>query len=111
MIVGQALRDQQRELTVFRNRLMLSGLFIVLAFVILLARFSWLQVVQSGYYHTLAEQNRISVVPVVSEPRHHPRPQRHRARRQLLGLHAGSHTEQGWQRRARDRRPWPPSST
>ena len=65
MIVGQALRDQQRELTVFRNRLMLSGLFIVLAFVILLARFSWLQVVQSGYYHTLAEQNRISVVPVV----------------------------------------------
>ena len=65
MIVGQALRDQQRELTVFRNRLMLSGFFIVLAFVILLARFSWLQVVQSGYYHTLAEQNRISVVPVV----------------------------------------------
>ena len=65
MIVGQALRDQQRELTVFRNRLMLSGLFIVVAFVILLARFSWLQVVQSGYYHTLAEQNRISVVPVV----------------------------------------------
>ena len=65
MIVGQALRDQQRELTVFRNRLMLSGLFIVLAFVILLARFSWLQVVQRSYYHTLAEQNRISVVPVV----------------------------------------------
>ncbi|MEP7070632.1 MAG: penicillin-binding protein 2, partial [Usitatibacter sp.] len=28
-------------------------------------RFSWLQVVQREYYHTLAEQNRISVVPVV----------------------------------------------
>jgi penicillin-binding protein 2 len=65
MMVGQALRDQQRELTVFRNRLMLSGLVIVLAFAILLARFSWLQVVQRSYYHTLAEQNRISVVPVV----------------------------------------------
>ena len=65
MMVGQALRDQQRELTVFRNRLLLSGLLIVVAFVILLARFSWLQVVQRSYYHTLAEQNRISVVPVV----------------------------------------------
>ena len=65
MMVGQALRDQQRELTVFRNRLLLSGLLIVAAFVILLARFSWLQVVQRSYYHTLAEQNRISVVPVV----------------------------------------------
>ena len=65
MMVGQALRDQQRELTVFRNRLMLAGLFIVIAFAILLGRFGWLQVVQSSYYHTLAEQNRISVVPVV----------------------------------------------
>ncbi len=65
MIVGHALRDRQRELIVFRNRLMLSGLVIVLAFVVLLARFGWLQVVQSGYYHALAEQNRISVVPVV----------------------------------------------
>ncbi len=65
MMVGQALRDQQRELTVFRNRLMLSGLFILVAFAILLGRFSWLQVVQREYYHTLAEANRISVVPVV----------------------------------------------
>ncbi|HUP97526.1 MAG TPA: penicillin-binding protein 2 [Usitatibacter sp.] len=65
MIVGQALRDQQRELTVFRNRLMLAGLGIVFAFGILLARFTWLQVVQREYYHTLAEANRISVVPVV----------------------------------------------
>ncbi len=65
MMVGHALRDQQRELTVFRNRLMLAGLLIVVAFAILLARFSWLQVVQRTYYHTLAEANRISVVPVV----------------------------------------------
>ena len=31
MIVGQALRDQQRELTVYRKRLLLAGLFILLA--------------------------------------------------------------------------------
>ena len=65
MMLGQALRDQQRELLVFRNRLMLSGLLIIVAFAILLGRFTWLQVVQRDYYHTLAEQNRISVVPVV----------------------------------------------
>ena len=59
MIVGQALRDQQRELTVFRNRLMLAGLAIILAFAVLLGRFTWLQVVQRAYYHTLAEANRI----------------------------------------------------
>jgi penicillin-binding protein 2 len=65
MMLGQALRDQQRELTVFRTRLMLASLGIVIAFGILLARFTWLQVVQREYYHTLAEANRISVVPVV----------------------------------------------
>jgi len=65
VIVGQALRDQQREIGVFRNRLMLAGLGILIAFVLLLARFTWLQVVQREYYHTLAEQNRISVAPVV----------------------------------------------
>ena len=65
MMVGQALRDQQRELTIFRNRLMLAGLAILIAFGVLLARFAWLQVVQREYYHTLAEANRISVVPVV----------------------------------------------
>ena len=65
MIVGQALRDQQRELTVFRNRLMLAGLAIVVGFGVLLGRFVWLQVVQRDHYHTLAEANRISLVPVV----------------------------------------------
>jgi penicillin-binding protein 2 len=65
MIVGQTLRDQQHELTVFRNRLMLTGLLIVVAFGVLLARFTWLQVIQQKYYHTLAEANRISMVPVV----------------------------------------------
>ncbi len=65
MIVGQALRDRERELTVFRGRLFLAGFFIIGAFAVLLTRFTWLQVVQREYYHTLAEANRISVVPVV----------------------------------------------
>jgi penicillin-binding protein 2 len=63
--LGQALRDQQRELSVFRTRLMLAGLAIVAGFGVLFARFTWLQVIQGEYYHTLAEANRISVVPVV----------------------------------------------
>ncbi len=65
MMIGQTLRDQQRELTVFRSRLMLAGLGILVGFGILLARFTWLQVAQREYFHTLAEANRISVVPVV----------------------------------------------
>ncbi len=65
MMLGQALRDQQRELTVFRARLMLAGLLILGGFGILLARFTWLQVVQRDHFYTLAEANRISVVPVV----------------------------------------------
>jgi penicillin-binding protein 2 len=65
MALGQAMRDQQRELTVFRSRLMLAGLGMLIGFGILLGRFAWLQVVQREYYHTLAEANRISVVPVV----------------------------------------------
>jgi penicillin-binding protein 2 len=65
MIVGQALRDPQRELAVFHNRLVAAGLVIVVAFGLLVSRFVWLQVLQRQYYHTLAEANRISVVPVV----------------------------------------------
>jgi penicillin-binding protein 2 len=59
------LRDQQHELNVFRSRLMLAGIGMLVGFGILLARFTWLQVVQREYYHTLAEANRISVLPVV----------------------------------------------
>jgi penicillin-binding protein 2 len=45
MILGQALRDQQRELIVFRHRLMLAGLVIIAAFAVLLGA-SLAQVVQ-----------------------------------------------------------------
>ena len=64
-MVGQALRDPRRELSVFRNRLTVAGVLALVAFGLLVSRFVWLQVVQREYYHTLAEANRISVVPVV----------------------------------------------
>jgi len=63
--LGHALRDQQRELRTFQTRILLSGLLILIAFGVLVGRFTWLQVIQREYYHTLAEANRISVVPVV----------------------------------------------
>ena len=65
MTVGLALRDQRAELTIFRTRLTVAGLLALAAFGALVARFAWLQVVQREHYHTLAEANRISVVPVV----------------------------------------------
>ena len=65
MMVGQALRDPRHELSVFRNRLTVAGVLALAAFGILVSRFVWLQVIQREYYHTLAEANRISVVPVV----------------------------------------------
>ena len=40
LALGQTLRDQQRELSVFRSRLMLAGLGMLIGFGILLARFT-----------------------------------------------------------------------
>ena len=42
---------------------LMSG-FVLVMFALLLVRFAWLQVIQHDHYHTLAEANRISVVPV-----------------------------------------------
>jgi penicillin-binding protein 2 len=65
MTVGLALRDQRAELNIFRARLTVAGVLALAAFGVLVARFVWLQVIQREHYHTLAEANRISVVPVV----------------------------------------------
>ena len=59
------LRDHQRELYLFQLRLALIGGAVVTAFAILFLRFFYVQVFQHDHYHTLAEQNRIVVVPVV----------------------------------------------
>ncbi len=58
------LKNHPREIHYFRLRLVLSlGLVLVLLF-ILLARFVYLQSVRYSHYQTLAENNRISVVPI-----------------------------------------------
>ena len=59
------LRNLQRDLYYFRLRLTIAGSIALLLFLILLSRFVYLQVVQHEHYQTLAEQNRISIVPIV----------------------------------------------
>jgi penicillin-binding protein 2 len=59
------LRDHQRELYYFQLRLAIVGGAVLFAFFLLFVRFFYVQVIQHDYYHTLAEQNRIFVVPVV----------------------------------------------
>jgi penicillin-binding protein 2 len=59
------LRDHQRDLYYFQLRLAIVGGAVLFAFFVLFVRFFYVQVIQHEYYHTLAEQNRIFVVPVV----------------------------------------------
>ncbi|HTP95598.1 MAG TPA: penicillin-binding protein 2 [Burkholderiales bacterium] len=65
MINGIELRNPQREIHLFRVRLAIAAGFVLTLFCLLFARFVYLQVVQHEYYRTLAESNRISVVPIV----------------------------------------------
>ena len=60
---GVEVRDSHREQQQFRLRLGVLTGFVVVMFAILLARFVYLQVMQHAHYHTLAEANRISIVP------------------------------------------------
>lgn len=59
------IRDHLRELHNFQNRLAISAGFVIFLFLLLFARFFYLQVLESERYHTLAEANRISISPVV----------------------------------------------
>lgn len=59
------LRNHPLELHKFRNRLALSAGFVLILFLILYTRFYYLQVSQQEHYHTLAEANRISILPLV----------------------------------------------
>lgn len=60
---GIEFRDSQREQQLFKVRLAVLSVFVVLMFAVLLTRFAYLQVSQHQHYHTLAEANRISIVP------------------------------------------------
>ncbi len=59
------LRNHQKELYYFRWRLGIAAAGAVLLFTLLVGRFFFLQVAQHDHFHTLAENNRISIIPVV----------------------------------------------
>lgn len=58
------LRNYQNELHSFKFRLIVLAIFVLIGFSILATRFYFLQVVRHSHYHTLAENNRISIIPV-----------------------------------------------
>ena len=62
---GVELRNSRLEIYHFRLRLAIASGFVLCMFSLLFARFFYLQVVRHDYYSTLAEANRISIVPIV----------------------------------------------
>ena len=58
-------KNPQEELERFRSRLAVAGGVVLFCFTLLFIRFVWLQIVQHDYYQTRAEDNRISLVPIV----------------------------------------------
>ena len=58
-------KNPQEELERFRARIAVAGGFVLFCFALLFVRFVWLQIVQHDYYQTRAEDNRISLVPIV----------------------------------------------
>ena len=62
---GVELRNSRLEIYHFRLRLAIASGFVLFIFFLLFVRFFYLQVIQHEHYNTLAEANRISVVPIV----------------------------------------------
>src|SRR5512144_1928176 len=59
------LRNAERELYLFKRRLAIAAFIVVAAFAALAGRFVYLQIFQHRHYQTLAETNRIAIVPIV----------------------------------------------
>jgi penicillin-binding protein 2 len=62
---GVELRNAKLELHHFQVRLAVAAGLVLFVFLVLAGRFFYLQVVRHGELYTLAEANRISIVPVV----------------------------------------------
>src|SRR5215213_7377680 len=62
---GVEMRDAEQELHQFRLRLGIITTFVLVLCARLFARFVYLQIVMHDHYHTLAEANRISILPIV----------------------------------------------
>jgi len=65
MMGATELRNHERELYQFQLRLSIAAIAVLIAFGLLAARFFYLQVMQHGVYQAKAEDNRISIVPVL----------------------------------------------
>ena len=57
-------KDTQRELYIFRLRLVAGMLFVLICFGLLIARYLTLQIVRHDNYAARADENRISLVPI-----------------------------------------------
>ncbi|MDB5756345.1 MAG: penicillin-binding protein 2, partial [Massilia sp.] len=59
------IKDNDREIHLFRLRLTAVVIFVFVCFGLLVARFVWLQVIKHSQYMAQAEDNRIAIVPIV----------------------------------------------
>lgn len=59
------IKNHQLEQHYFRIRLAIGGALVFIMFLLLASRFFYVQVAQHDHYQTLAEANRISIVPIV----------------------------------------------
>ena len=66
-MAGHTIRNREAEISVFRERIFVAGIFIVLLFCVLLARMVYLQVFKRDHFFNLAEINRISALPLVPQ--------------------------------------------
>ena len=64
MAYSTELKNHLNEQHNFRIRLAIIGVIALLGFAALAFRFYFLQMYRYDYYHTLAESNRISIVPI-----------------------------------------------
>jgi len=58
------LRNREREIQHFRRRILIAGVVMLIAFAGLFGRFIYLQLILHQHYQTLAESNRIAIVPI-----------------------------------------------
>jgi penicillin-binding protein 2 len=59
------IKDNDREIHLFRMRITALVIFVLICFSLLAARFVWLQVIKHSQYMAQAEDNRIAIVPIV----------------------------------------------
>jgi penicillin-binding protein 2 len=62
---GSTLKNQQKEIYDYRLRLFIATVGALVLAGVLISRFAYLQIVRHAHYHTQAEANRISILPVV----------------------------------------------